>query len=95
MPERGGGAGTAPEPSRRGRLLVAVALGVALAVSVVGTLALRGALPPELPRDLEHAAANGGRDAGACLGCHARGTVLDRPAGHTGRQDCWSCHLVP
>ena len=78
--------------SRRWIAAVGVAVGVALVVLWLFVGAER--LPPVMSATLEHRAALGGRDAEACLSCHARGSARARPAAHTGRQDCWGCHGV-
>ena len=83
----------APAGSRRRALVaVCVALGVAAAITLM--LTGRTRLPPELVPTLEHRAALGGRDAQACLSCHARGSAPRRPSSHTGREDCWNCHEI-
>jgi hypothetical protein len=79
-------------PSRRGWTAVGVAVAVALGVTFL--LAGRSRRPPDLSPTLEHRAALGGRDAQACLSCHARGAAPRRSPSHTGREDCWSCHVV-
>ena len=73
-----------------------LALGVAglVAATVLFLFVGAGRKPPELSPMLEHRASLGGRDAQACLSCHARGSVRDRPKGHTGREDCWTCHVL-
>ena len=50
--------------------------------------------PPFLSPTLEHRASLGGRDKVACLSCHQQGTAPRRTEGHTGREDCWSCHEI-
>ena len=84
--------GEVAAPGSRRRALVAVGVAVGVAVAITLVLSGRTRLPPELTPTLEHRAALGGRDAQACLSCHARGGAPRRPASHTGREDCWNCH---
>lgn len=72
---------------------MAVGIGLIVAVLLFFALAGRTKKPKSPPDDLIHRAAMSSRKAEVCLDCHARGSELDRPANHTGRQDCWSCHL--
>ena len=93
------GEGAEPEPPaarpaasrRRAWLALSVGglAGLALFLAFIG----KRRVPPLLPADPPHFAASPLRSAEACLGCHARGTELERAKGHTGRQDCWNCHL--
>jgi hypothetical protein len=91
LSEAAGGADT----SGRGRLPGAVVVGLLVVALAVASLMGRLRKPPKVPEGLVHRAAHGGRQAAVCLGCHARGSALDRPESHTGRQDCWSCHDLP
>ena len=61
-----------------------VAIGIALFAGAIVLFLFVGAdrKPPAMSPSLEHRASLGGRDAQACLSCHARGTARERPNGH-------------
>lgn len=83
------------ETSRKRRLSVAVAVGAGAGLLLLAAFVGKRRVPPLTPGDEAHARTFAVRTAEACMACHARGTPLDRPRGHTGRQDCWGCHSLP
>lgn len=80
-----------PGDASRGRGRAAVAIAAALGLAVL-LLFLGDRRPPELSPILEHRAALGAAMPQSCLACHARNAARPPPPGHTGRQDCGSCH---
>jgi len=85
----------APVPEGgRGRGAIAIVVAFAAAVATVAMFWGRSREAPQLTPTLEHLASLGGRNTGACLGCHRPdGPAPNRPAGHTPRHDCWNCHV--
>lgn len=73
---------------------LAIGVAVVAAALVLWLFVGAGRKPPPMQPTLEHRASLGGRDARACLSCHAGGSAAARPNGHTGRHDCWTCHLL-
>ena len=82
------------ESSGRRRLYIAMAVGAAAGLLLLGAFVGKRRVPPLTPADEAHATSLSVRTAEACMACHARNTPLDRPRGHTGRQDCWGCHTL-
>ena len=71
-----------------------MAIAIAAGTTVLLLFGGKERRPPDLSPTLEHRASLGGRDANACLSCHARGAAPRRLPTHTGREDCWSCHVI-
>ena len=80
-------------PPSRGRLAVALGVGLVVAAGLLFLLAGRGRKPPRLPTDRTHQTAQAARRAEPCLACHARDADVPVPPHHTGREDCDSCHF--
>ena len=78
----------------RGRLIAALAVGGLAGLLLLVAFIGKRRVPPYLPNDEQHRPVASIRSAPACLGCHARGTPLDRGRDHTGREDCWNCHQL-
>ncbi len=82
------------ENSGRRRLIIAGLVGASAGLFLLVAFLGKRRVPPLAPRDSAHALSLPEHSAEACMACHARGTPLDRPRGHTGRQDCWDCHSL-